>query len=135
MQIIYFNDTDTVHMKLTEKVPVETRGLDENIYIDIDATGDIVSMTIEHAKEKAISIIFHSNKSLLLQPKHSTYPIAILSCTDYYCRLITATSLHCSIILLCFHKQKFYSLIKTINRDIKAPLVLGEGYYGKSNAA
>jgi len=53
MQIIYFNDTDTVHMKLTEKVPVETRGLDENIYIDIDATGDIVSMTIEHAKEKA----------------------------------------------------------------------------------
>ena len=50
MQIIYFNDTDTVHMKLTEKVPVETRGLDENIYIDIDATGDIVSMTIEHAK-------------------------------------------------------------------------------------
>ncbi|MDP3149142.1 MAG: DUF2283 domain-containing protein [Ignavibacteria bacterium] len=53
MQIIYFNDTDTVHMKLTEKVPVETRELDENIYIDIDDAGDIVSMTIEHAKEKA----------------------------------------------------------------------------------
>lgn len=48
--------------------------------------------------------------------------------------LPTAHSLHCSIILLCLHKQKFYSLIKTINKDIKAPPVLGEGYYGKSNA-
>ncbi len=53
MQIVYFNDTDTVHVKFTEKDPAETRELDENILLDVDDHGDIVSMTIEHSKEKA----------------------------------------------------------------------------------
>ncbi len=53
MQIKYFSDTDTVHVILTEKKVDETRELDENILIDVAKNGDIVSMTIEHAKEKA----------------------------------------------------------------------------------
>ncbi len=53
MKIIYFNDTDTVHVKFTENDVAETRDLDENIYIDVDKNGNMVSMTIEHAKEKA----------------------------------------------------------------------------------
>lgn len=32
---------------------VETREISENLYIDLDENGNIVSMTIEHAKEKA----------------------------------------------------------------------------------
>jgi uncharacterized protein YuzE len=53
MQIVYFNDTDTVLMKFTDNDPIETRELDENILLDLDMNGNIVSMTIEHAKEKA----------------------------------------------------------------------------------
>ena len=53
MQIVYFHDTDTVQVKLTENEVSETRELDENVYIDVDKHGDLVSMTIEHAKEKA----------------------------------------------------------------------------------
>ena len=31
----------------------ETREINENIYIDLDAVGDLVSITIEHAKSRA----------------------------------------------------------------------------------
>ena len=33
--------------------PVETRELDENIYLDLDADGHIVSLTVEHAQRTA----------------------------------------------------------------------------------
>jgi uncharacterized protein YuzE len=32
---------------------VETKEVSENLYIDLDETGNLVSMTIEHAKDKA----------------------------------------------------------------------------------
>jgi len=32
---------------------VETKEISENLYIDLDGRGNLVSMTIEHAKEKA----------------------------------------------------------------------------------
>ncbi|MDO8744865.1 MAG: DUF2283 domain-containing protein [Candidatus Brocadiaceae bacterium] len=32
---------------------VETKEISENFYIDLDGRGNLVSMTIEHAKEKA----------------------------------------------------------------------------------
>jgi len=32
---------------------VETKEISENLYIDLDEKGNLVSMTIEHAKEKA----------------------------------------------------------------------------------
>ncbi|MEI7707783.1 MAG: DUF2283 domain-containing protein [Chlorobium sp.] len=53
MKVKYFEDTDTAHVELLDKPAVETREISENIYIDIDAQGNLVSMTIEHAKEKA----------------------------------------------------------------------------------
>jgi len=49
----YFFDTDTAHVEFTDKGVHETKELSENIYIDIDEKGNIVSMTIEHAKEAA----------------------------------------------------------------------------------
>jgi uncharacterized protein YuzE len=53
MRIKYFADTDTTLIEFNERPAVETRELDENIYIDLDADGRIVSLTIEHARQTA----------------------------------------------------------------------------------
>ncbi|MBS4027734.1 MAG: DUF2283 domain-containing protein [Ignavibacteriales bacterium] len=53
MQIKYFHDTDTALVTLTDNEVVETRDLDENILIDLDTNGAVVSFTIEHAKQRA----------------------------------------------------------------------------------
>ncbi len=51
MRIKYFPDTDTALIDFTEHEILETKELSENIYLDVDAAGNPVSMTIEHAKE------------------------------------------------------------------------------------
>ncbi|TVR04987.1 MAG: DUF2283 domain-containing protein [Spirochaetaceae bacterium] len=51
MKIQYFPDTDTALIDFCDGEIVETKELSENIYIDIDARGNPVSMTIEHAKQ------------------------------------------------------------------------------------
>ena len=53
MKVKYFSDTDTAHVEFTDREVHETKEISENIYIDIDAKGHIVSMTIEHAKINA----------------------------------------------------------------------------------
>jgi uncharacterized protein YuzE len=53
MKVKYFSDTDTAHIEFTNKGVHETKEISENIYIDIDENGNIVSMTIEHAKANA----------------------------------------------------------------------------------
>ena len=53
MKVKYFPDTDTAHVEFTGKDVFETKEISENIYIDIDEMGNIVNMTIEHAKENA----------------------------------------------------------------------------------
>ncbi|MEI6452407.1 MAG: DUF2283 domain-containing protein [Actinomycetes bacterium] len=53
MRVKYFADTDTTLVEFTAGPPVETRELDENIYLDLDAHGHIVSLTIEHAQQAA----------------------------------------------------------------------------------
>jgi len=50
MKVKYFSDTDTAHIEFTDKEVDETREISENIYIDMVAAGNLVSMTIEHAK-------------------------------------------------------------------------------------
>jgi len=49
MRIKYFEDTDTTLVELSSNPPVETRELNENIYLDLDSNGNVVSITIEHA--------------------------------------------------------------------------------------
>ena len=49
----YFEDTDTAYVELLDKSVFETREISENILIDVDEKGNLVSMTIEHAKENA----------------------------------------------------------------------------------
>jgi len=50
MKIKYFPDTDTAYVELKAGAVFETREVSENIFIDIDENGNLISMTIEHAK-------------------------------------------------------------------------------------
>lgn len=53
MKIQYFAQTDTLHIEFRDAPVAETRDLDENTLLDIDAQGGIVAITVEHASERA----------------------------------------------------------------------------------
>ncbi len=53
MTIQYFEDTDTLLINLKRGDVAETRDLDENTLVEFDAKGNLVSMTIEHARDRA----------------------------------------------------------------------------------
>lgn len=53
MKIKYFQDTDTLHIEFRSTPVAETRDLDENTLLDLDATGGICSITVEHASKRA----------------------------------------------------------------------------------
>jgi uncharacterized protein YuzE len=52
MKIKYFKDTDTLHIELRDTEVVETRDLDENTQVDLDAQGQLCAITIEHASTR-----------------------------------------------------------------------------------
>ncbi len=51
MEIKYFPETDTLLINFANTEIVETRDVTENILIELDQQGVLVSMTIEHAKQ------------------------------------------------------------------------------------
>jgi uncharacterized protein YuzE len=53
MRVKYFSDTDTALVEFTDNEVMETKEISENIYIDLDKHGNLVSMTIEHARANA----------------------------------------------------------------------------------
>jgi len=53
MRVKYFPDTDTALMEFTDNPVVETRAISDNICADLDQHGNLVSMTIEHARTNA----------------------------------------------------------------------------------
>jgi uncharacterized protein YuzE len=53
MKIKYFKTTDTLFIEFREADIVETRDLDEDTVIDLDADGNMVSMTMEHASNRS----------------------------------------------------------------------------------
>ncbi|MEW6264833.1 MAG: DUF2283 domain-containing protein [Thermodesulfobacteriota bacterium] len=53
MKVRYFSDTDTALIEFTDNEVTETKEISENIYIDLDRQGNLVSMTIEHARTNA----------------------------------------------------------------------------------
>ena len=53
MKILYFADTDTALIEFSSAAVDETREVSEDVYLDLDAKGALVSMTVEHAKERA----------------------------------------------------------------------------------
>ena len=53
MTIKYFKSTDTALLEFSDRPVEETREISENIYVDLDVDGNLVSMTIEHARQSA----------------------------------------------------------------------------------
>lgn len=53
MRIKYFGDTDTALVEFSERPVAETREINQNIVIDLDKDGNLVAMTIEHARTQA----------------------------------------------------------------------------------
>jgi uncharacterized protein YuzE len=57
MKIRYFADTDTLLIEFRARGPedaqvAETRDLDENTTLDLDAQGNLCAMTVEHASKR-----------------------------------------------------------------------------------
>ena len=52
MKIRYFHDTDTLYIEFREAEVSETRDLDENTQIDLDESGNLCGLTLEHAGER-----------------------------------------------------------------------------------
>jgi uncharacterized protein YuzE len=52
MKIRYFEDTDTLYIEFREREIVESRDLDENTVLDLDADGNVLAMTVEHASAR-----------------------------------------------------------------------------------
>ncbi|MFH1052612.1 MAG: DUF2283 domain-containing protein [bacterium] len=53
MQIKYFQDTDTLLVNFNDNEIQETKDINENMLVELDKNGNIVSMTLEHAKNYA----------------------------------------------------------------------------------
>ena len=53
MKVRYFTDTNTLLIEFRDSPVIDTRDLDENMLLDVDAQGNICSITIEHASERA----------------------------------------------------------------------------------
>ena len=62
MKIKYFQDTDTLYIEFRAADVSETRDLDENTQLDLDKHGNILAMTIEHARERAVFRISRLNR-------------------------------------------------------------------------
>ena len=77
MKIKYFSDTDTALVEFSDHEVAVTNEINENIYIDLDSSGNLVAMTIEHAHQQA-SLPYLSYEQIETQveakclTKHST---------------------------------------------------------------
>ena len=52
MRIRYFQGTDTLWIELRDAPVAQTRDMDEDTLIDVDAEGNICSITVEHASRR-----------------------------------------------------------------------------------
>jgi len=53
MKIKYFQDTDTLYIEFRSAEVSQTKDLDENTLLELDSSGNICAITIEHASERA----------------------------------------------------------------------------------
>ena len=49
MKIRYFVDTDTLYVEMNNNSVDETREINEDLLIDLDRSGNLVAITLEHA--------------------------------------------------------------------------------------
>jgi uncharacterized protein YuzE len=69
MKIKYFSDTDTALVEFSDHKVAETKEINDNIYIDLDASGNLVAMTIEYARKQA-RLPFLSFEQIETEPPH-----------------------------------------------------------------
>jgi uncharacterized protein YuzE len=62
MKVTYFEDTDTLLVYFNDNKIVETKDLNENTIIELDADGKVVFMTIERAKDQTEISSFSFNQ-------------------------------------------------------------------------
>ena len=55
MKVKYFHDTATALIEFSAHPVAETKEINENIYIDLDATGNLVAITIRHYNDLLVS--------------------------------------------------------------------------------
>ena len=53
MKVRYFAETNTLLIEFSDEPVAETRDFDENTILDVDAQGNILSITVEHASIRA----------------------------------------------------------------------------------
>ena len=53
MKIKYFQDTDTLYIEFKSTAVSESRDMDENTLLDLDAEGNVCGITVEHARDRA----------------------------------------------------------------------------------
>ena len=68
MRVQYFEDTDTLYIVFKEAEVDESRDLDENTLVEFDAQGNLVSMTVEHARERADIPNFSFQQVIAMRP-------------------------------------------------------------------
>ena len=52
MKVRYFEDTDTLYIEFRDRPIAESRDLDENTIMDVDAEGNVCAITFEHASKR-----------------------------------------------------------------------------------
>jgi len=52
MKVKCFKDTDTLYIAFRDSDIAESRDLDENTVLDVDAKGNVCAITFEHASER-----------------------------------------------------------------------------------
>ncbi len=51
MKVKFFVETDTLYIEFRSGEVAETKDLDENTLLDVDASGNVLALTLEHASE------------------------------------------------------------------------------------
>ncbi len=52
MKVSYFEDTDTLYIEFKDSDIAESKDLDENTLLDVDADSNVCAITFEHASER-----------------------------------------------------------------------------------
>jgi uncharacterized protein YuzE len=52
MKVKYFAETDTLYIEFSHQAIAESRDLDENTVLDLDAKGNVCAITFEHASAR-----------------------------------------------------------------------------------
>lgn len=58
MKVKYFEETDTLYVELSGSNVAQTKELNENLYVDFNSEGKVVSFTVEHAKSSSKKLDF-----------------------------------------------------------------------------